>query len=396
MLGWESRVLSYWEQQSLQKVDFVVVGAGLIGMQTALALRLRAPEARIVILERHAPPRGAGTQNAGFACFGSPGELLDDIERVGRDAALALVERRWRGLQALRAQHGDTVLQIEDHCGHEVLTRDSAVDAAALEDLNSDLRRIFGEEVFRLRPDLLLRYGFAREHVAALVHTRFEAALDSGRLSLSLQRQLRAADIELLCGIEVGRLECRDYGVDVCAVDTSGEEIMFHARSAALCANAALPDLLRTLGSAATAALPDIRPGRGQVLVTDTVPDLKFSGTFHADRGFVYFRRLGDRVLLGGGRNRDFDAESTQQRGLNQSIQTFLDEYLRTVILPGTQVPISLRWSGIMAFTADKQPCVKQIAPGCVVGFACNGMGVALSAAAAEQCADCVIQAAES
>ena len=388
-------MLSYWEQESLQKIDFIVVGAGLMGMQTALELRRRAPKARIVLLERHAPPRGAGTQNAGFACFGSPGELLDDVARVGRDAALALVERRYRGLLMLRQRHGDAALAIVEHCGHELLAQDSAVDAAVLEDLNSDLRRVFGEDVFHLRPDLLLRYGFAREFVSALVHTRFEAALDSGRLSLSLRRQLRAADIELLCGINVTALECLARGVEVRGVDAAGEEITFRARAAALCGNAALPDLLRTLGSAAE-SLPDIRPGRGQVLVTEALPDLKFNGTFHADRGFMYFRRLGDRVLLGGGRNRDFDAESTQQRGLNESIQTFLDDYLRTVILPGARPVINSRWSGIMAFTADKQPCVKQIAAGFVVGFACNGMGVALSAAASEQCADCVIEAAES
>src|ERR1700754_3460624 len=55
----------------------------------------------------------------------------------------------------------------------------------------------------------------------------------------------------------------------------------------------------------------DITPARGQVLVTSPIDGLPFKGTFHFDEGYYYFRNLGDRVLLGGARNRAFEEEST-------------------------------------------------------------------------------------
>ena len=65
--------LSYWERaQYLSNHTFGIVGAGLVGMSTALSLRERFPIEKIVILERGYLPTGASTKIAGFACFGSP------------------------------------------------------------------------------------------------------------------------------------------------------------------------------------------------------------------------------------------------------------------------------------------------------------------------------------
>jgi glycine/D-amino acid oxidase-like deaminating enzyme len=55
----------------------------------------------------------------------------------------------------------------------------------------------------------------------------------------------------------------------------------------------------------------NIIPARGQILLTEPIEGLKLKGTFHYDEGFYYFRNLGNRVLLGGGRNQDFKTEET-------------------------------------------------------------------------------------
>ena len=83
----------------------------------------------------------------------------------------------------------------------------------------------------------------------------------------------------------------------------------------------------------------DLVPGRGQVLVTEPLPDLHLPGTFHYDQGYYYFRQVNQRVLLGGGRNLDFDAEQTTAPGLTPLVQERLEELLRTVIRPGRPQP---------------------------------------------------------
>ena len=96
--------LSIWEKLGcIQEPDAVVIGTGIVGMNTALELRKLHPDWHIVMLDRSAFG-GASTRNAGFACFGSPSELAEDLESLGPDALVKLVDMRWSGLNALRAR----------------------------------------------------------------------------------------------------------------------------------------------------------------------------------------------------------------------------------------------------------------------------------------------------
>jgi hypothetical protein len=64
------------------------------------------------------------------------------------------------------------------------------------------------------------------------------------------------------------------------------------------------------------------------VLLTSPIKGLPFRGTFHADEGFYYFRNLGDRVLLGGARNKAFEEEQTTEMHPSVKIQEALEAYL--------------------------------------------------------------------
>ena len=43
-------------------------------------LKQRFPKKNIIILEKGIFPQGASTKNAGFACFGSISEILNDLD----------------------------------------------------------------------------------------------------------------------------------------------------------------------------------------------------------------------------------------------------------------------------------------------------------------------------
>lgn len=124
----------------------------------------------------------------------------------------------------------------------------------------------------------------------------------------------------------------------------------------------------------------EIIPARGQVILTEPVENLKLKGTFHYDEGFYYFRNLGNRILLGGGRNQDFKTEETTAFETTEFLQNHLEKFLKEVILPNNQdVTVSMRWSGIMAMGSEKMPIVKQISNRQFCAVRLSGMGVALA-----------------
>jgi cation diffusion facilitator CzcD-associated flavoprotein CzcO len=75
--------LSFWEKSLyFESLDFTIIGAGIVGLSTAIFLKEKFPRSKILILERGYLPSGASTKNAGFACFGSPTELYDDLSKI--------------------------------------------------------------------------------------------------------------------------------------------------------------------------------------------------------------------------------------------------------------------------------------------------------------------------
>lgn len=135
----------------------------------------------------------------------------------------------------------------------------------------------------------------------------------------------------------------------------------------------------------------DINPGRGQVLITKPIKNLKIKGTFHYDKGYYYFRNINNRILLGGGRNIDFKAEETTTFGQTEPVQSALEKLLREVILPATKYEIDYRWSGIMAFGKILEPFIEEIRPNVFCATRCNGMGVAIGSQSGEDVANLLL-----
>ena len=62
-----------------------------------------------------------------------------------------------------------------------------------------------------------------------------------------------------------------------------------------------------------------VKPARAQVLITKPIENLDIKGTFHLDKGYYYFRNIENRILFGGGRNLDFEGETTTEFNSNRN-----------------------------------------------------------------------------
>lgn len=363
-------MLSFWEQNSFLRYDYIVIGGGIVGLSTAIELKARHAGAKVLLLERGVFPSGASTKNAGFACFGSLTELLVDISQIGEEAALALVQTRWEGLKKLRERLGDARTGYLRHGGYELIREPELQDLARMEEVNKLLRPLFGQEVFQEAPAKLTEFGFSPAHIRTLVYNPLEGQIDTGLMMRNLILYAQEQGISLLTGLQVDEVvEEKDRIVLKARNPINHEELFFSARAAAVCTNAFARQLL-----------PDValEPGRGQVLVTEPIPGLKFKGVFHYDEGYYYFRNYGERVIFGGGRNIDFASENTTDISLNQQIQEALEQQLADIILPDQPFKVAHRWAGIMAFGPDKQPIVRRQGKRLVAGVRLGGMGIAI------------------
>lgn len=366
-------MLSLWEEETFYApADVLIIGGGLLGLWCAYEIITQQSRTRITIIDKGITPTGASTRNAGFACFGSPSEMLADAERMGEDAMWRIVEMRYKGIEKIRKHFNDDTIAYDNCGGYECyLPASEVLDCVEekLSWLNAGMQRITGNaSAFEWCNDKLRQFGFAG--FSALIENRMEGGLHSGKLVQALMQKVQAAGVNILHGLQANAWSRSNGFIQV---DTPVATLQ--AKQLLICTNA--------LSSHLTGMYTE--PARGQVLVTEPIPDLKFCGTFHFDEGYYYFRNVGNRLLLGGARNKDFETEKTSVFETNNLIQQELESFIQKHLLPETPFNISHRWSGIMGFTENKLPAVSEIDDNVFAAISCNGMGVALSPIIAEQ-----------
>lgn len=371
---------SYWEQQTFfSNYDVIIIGSGIVGLNAALHLKSEEPSLKIAVLERGILPSGASTKNAGFACFGSVSELMSDIKIDGEETVYHLIEKRLLGLKTLRDNLGDQAISYEENGGYELfLEDDQALQEAsfsAIPYLNKLLKPILKDsDIFTDSSDKIADFGFRK--VNGLILNRFEGQIDTGKMMQALMIKVRSLGVEVFNQCEVHAFE--EEGL--VSIQTSIG--VFKSKNVVFATNAFTSQLL-----------PDVKilPGRGQVLVTEVVSNLKFKGTFHYDEGYYYFRNIDGRILLGGGRNLNFKAEESFDLEITYQVQERLEELLSEIIYPEKTIAIDYRWSGIMGFGKDLTPLIKKISTGIYLAARCNGMGVALGSLTGKEVAELLL-----
>lgn len=348
--------LSIWETLGwIQEPDAVVIGTGIVGMNTALELRVLHPDWHIVMLDRSAFG-GASTRNAGFACFGSPSELAEDLESLGPEALVKLVDMRWSGLNALRARWSDHNLGYT-RCGAiEAFTDPVLFEriGGMLSQLNALLEPVFGASAFELMSDAEVEQR-GLQHACGAISSPLEGALDTAAMVRAMQNSLSKEGIEVIHGVEATGL---DHNQNRWCVRTSAGDIQ--TQRVFVCNNAWASSLLDL----------DVAPAPNVVVVSQPLPGLVLNSTLHHDRGYVYAREVHGRLLIGGGRQWECNDNDARAQKLVRWAQTHIQG--------ADGFAIEHHWIGQLGVGSQRLPIVKQVEPGLYAGVRLGGMGVAI------------------
>lgn len=350
----------------------IIIGAGIVGLSAAYYLKQLCSGAAVSLIHDTSFPTGASTRNAGFACIGSPTELLDDLSMHSAEKVFNIVQMRCEGLRRLRSLVGDDHMDYRATGGYEVFTPEEMSwyeeSMNKLDELNSEIRNVTGiPAAFSEGNRLIKRFGF--KGISGMISCHAEGTIHPGKMTKRLYRLAQEAGVEIISGARLNRLESEDHEVSLSFDRLPG----LRSTHVLLCTNGFTRQLL-----------PDaeVIPARNQVFLTPPLASLPFEGCFHRYKGYYYFRNVGNRVLIGGARHLGEADEQTDIYNNTTLIENHLRQFLSENILPGWNGSFSHKWSGILGIGEAKEPLIKAYRHNIFLAVRMGGMGVAIGSEA--------------
>lgn len=373
--------LSYWDIRELQKkVDVLIVGGGITGLGAAISIKELCPNASVRVVDKWSVSRLASTRNAGFACFGSLTEIEADIDQIGVSSAMSLVQRRMQGIHRILSLCGESRIDYVQSGGYEVISREHLTEGdliRRIDFINDHIAKFAPHATFSVVGDANRPNWLSDDY--HLVFNPAEGQLNPARYVDYLTYLARQKGVAIIEGVEI---------VELGNLHTSGHVMTsmgsMHASKVLLATNAVSSTLL-----------PDVPiiPARNTILMTEPLPTLDLPGNFHFHQGYIYFRAVDDRLLIGGGRHWDKEAEQTGELDENPYIRMQMLNLMRTFFFANQELPsIEYSWSGIMGITVDKSPIIQELSEGCWICAGHSGMGVALALDAGTQVGTLIAQ----
>ena len=345
---------SFWEREEwLSAPDLLIVGAGIVGSSTALFYKQAHSDHDVLIVERGCVPQGASTRNAGFACIGSISEHLSDIKKAGEETVLNRIERRWKGLKLLRETLGDNRIDYQPTGGYDIFPEKDRFEACR--DQISNFNHLFEERIGETGV-----YSVDSVNGVDAIYNRLDGALNSGKLIRELHRKLAELGVRVWWNSTVSAVSAENVAIE-------GGPVLYPKKTA-----------LAVNGFASRLTDLPVKPARGSVLVTKPIEHLAWRGTFNYNEGYVYFRNVDDRLLLGGGRNIAVEEETTDRFEINPAIRDYLVRFADEVLKLPKGWEAEMEWSGIMGMTETKEPVIQEIEPGFWAAAGLSGMGIAI------------------
>ncbi|HEY0028241.1 MAG TPA: L-2-hydroxyglutarate oxidase [Allosphingosinicella sp.] len=179
----------------MRTADFVVVGAGIVGLTIALELKRRQPEARILVLEkepepgRHSSGRNSGVLHSGI--YYPPASLKARV--CGQGAREWAVYCEERGLPLSRVGKVLVPLREEDAGQLDLLEKRAAENGV-------DAVRVGEAELRELEPE-------ARSATGQALFVRSTSVISSVHSFRSVVRDVLDAGIGILCGGTLGKVD---------------------------------------------------------------------------------------------------------------------------------------------------------------------------------------------
>lgn len=356
--------IAYWERKmGLDNCDVLVVGAGIVGLAAALELRSLSDQTQITVLDRSPFSDGGSSRNAGFACFGSPRELLEDIASHGEAAMCENVGRRLRGLGRLRSVLGDGAIGYAPTGSLEVtLPGDTrpATTPAEIARLNALLAGVTG------RPETFVaaeRPSGISGEALSVWHSPLEGMLQTNQLMLALERRAAEAGIIIRRGIDATALRLGERPeLDLLPAFSPAESTFTVSPPTVL---VAVNGMMGRLLEAA-----DVSRQPNRVVVTAPIGGPLPDCPIHAEGGYLYARPLpGRRMLVGGGRHwGDLPDAEREAR---------LMDWLSRVVPAARGARIEMAWTGMLGIGSSRTPRVESLSPNVHGAWRMGGMGVA-------------------
>ena len=361
--------VSHWQAdgtQPVREVDFLIVGAGLVGCAAAHFAAQAGRE--VVITDQRSAGMGASGRNAGFMITGLDTYYHHAVERHGHAVVREIWDLSkhthacWRDFAA----KGDVPLV---QCGSLLL----AESEAEAEDLRQSARAMQADGI-----DVIFHDGDPLERgYYAGIEQPWDCAVQPYEL---VQAILSQSGAEFIPGNEMYAIEQNVPG----SVTVYTQLYVFKARKVLLCTNAYSMHIDPYF-------VGKVIPTRAQCLVTQPLPEPVLNTCGYSDYGYMYYRMTFDnRLLIGGGRkqNKLLENDTTDDR-VTDAVQRTLDAYLRQRF-PEVTAPVARRWAGIMGFSPDNIPLVGTLPDKPDVGFAVGftGHGLALGAGTVERAVD--------
>jgi glycine/D-amino acid oxidase-like deaminating enzyme len=345
-------------------VEVLIAGGGVSGVM--LAYTLAEQSAAVGLVEAGVVAGAASGRNAGLLTLSPPEPYHELIALWGRDGARAMLELGRRSHSRVRK----LVETLGLDCGYRARgslrlarTLDEAEDLrASLADLDADGFRV------RETPVPGAVAGEAARRFAAAFATAEDGELDPAAFVRSLAAEAVRRGARLF---ERTPLKAARWSGGLWEARTP--EGLARARTLVLAANAYTGRLCPVLE-------PLIAPRRGQMLSTAPIEREVASRPTIAHWGYQYWRQLADgRLLIGGWRDTDIDAEVGYEERVTGAVQGAIERGLAELVPEG--VAIEHRWAGVMGFARDGRPVVGWLDPehhvAIAAGYTGHGMSMA-------------------
>lgn len=353
-----------------ERCDVVVVGGGVSGALTALALADSGHD--VVVIDRRMPGSGSTAASTAMVQFELDTPLTELIEKIGRAKAVRAYHRSLLAVKRLK-----TLLQK-----NEIDANWADRNALYLASDELGWRRLMQEAKIRKAAGLPSVYLTSEELKEKFDIARTGAILSKGAAELNPARLTAGAlRIAQACGARVYG-DCEVTGIEQ---NAQGMKLQVAKQGSIRARKVVLATGHETV-QGLPAGLFDITSS--WAIATKPIADDQFWPTkcliWEAADPYLYMRATADGRILAGGE----DASLNDPDRRHAAIAAKSAKLLKSIetLLPGRKLKIDYAWAGAFATSPTGLPIISELdeMPGCLAILGCGGNGITFSMIASE------------